>query len=99
VTQPALVLVRRTAVTHWSSRRHDASASARTGKRRHQRAEVEVAAQVDPHDARQRLHGAQRRVEVLRGEARQHDGDRGFAPRRPRTRLVLGARRGLGTVG
>jgi hypothetical protein len=69
------------------------------GQCRHQRAEVHVAAQVDAHDARQRLHGAQRRVKVLRGEAGQHDGDRGFAPRRPRTRLVLGARRGLGTVG
>jgi hypothetical protein len=31
VEPAALVLVRRTAVTHWSSRRHDASATARTG--------------------------------------------------------------------
>ena len=64
-------------------------------QRRHQRAEVEVTAQVHPHDARQRLHSAQRRVEVLRGEARQDDRNRGFAPGRPRTCLVLGACRGL----
>jgi hypothetical protein len=69
------------------------------GQRWHQCVQVEVAGQVDPHDARQRLHGAQRRVEVLRGEARQDDRDRGFAPRGPRTCLALGACRGLGTVG
>ena len=51
------------------------------GQRWHQCVQVEVAGQVDPHDARQRLHGAQRRVEVLRGEARQDDRGRGFAPR------------------
>ena len=68
-------------MTHWSSRRHDASATARTGQRRHQRAEVEVAAQVDPHDARQRL---PRCAAARRGSAQRSASARpgmGFAPR------------------
>ena len=60
------VLVSRTAVTHWSSSRQAASASARTGSVGSTGVQRQIAPQIHATDAGDRFHGPQRRIEVLR---------------------------------